>query len=288
MKKKNTTNKKLASAASMLLLSTAMLGMATYAWFTMNKEVSVTGMKLKAQATEGLVISGDNKANWKTDWDVNMSAGIALYPTSSNGAGTPEWAVAYSKEFDDAYKNQDQSGAGGYTDLTMTYNASAVTGSVFTANVDGVGQVTPSGGSAQNYVLKKTYFIKSTGESALAKNLKIKEVTADVLPGNTGSGTADLNKALRVLVVVGNNGYLYAPVSGYDNNTKFKGSTTLTLKASNTVTSTSVNSIANTDAGAIQVDMYMYYEGEDQNCKSSNITGISVDTLNVSATFTTE
>ena len=109
MKKENKNNKKLVSAFAMLMLSTAMLGTATYAWFTMNKEVSVTGMKMKASASEGLVISGDEKAKWLTDWDVAMSTGVALYPTSTDGAAaaSPVWAVAYSKKFDDAYKDDD-------------------------------------------------------------------------------------------------------------------------------------------------------------------------------------
>lgn len=288
MKRQNKNSKKLASAASMLLLSTAMLGMATYAWFTMNKEVSVTGMKLQAQATEGIVISGDNKANWKTDWDVNMSAGVALYPTSTDGAASPSWTVAYSKVFDDAYKNQTQTGAGGYIDITPSYTTSGTSGDTFTTGIDGIGTARPSGSTLdQNYILKKTFFIKSTGQSAWAQKLVIDEVTASAAH-TTGSGSANLNKALRVLVVVNDTDhFIYAPVTGYDTDTKFKNGTALTLKASDADSDTTVTSIPNSDASAVKVDMYMYYEGEDTNCKSSNITGISVDTLTVSAKFKT-
>ena len=288
MKRQNKNSKKIASAASMLLLSTAMLGMATYAWFTMNKEVSVTGMKVEATASEGLVISGDNKSTWQTDWDVNMTAGVKIYPTSTSGNPT-EWAVAYSKAFDDAYKNQTQSGAAGYTDLSMSYTTSGTTGSTFVQALgEGVGYAIKGSGSSdtQNYVLKKTFFIKSTGDGVLAKKLRIKEVTATNTV-NGGSGSANLNKALRVLVVVNgaSTGTIYAPIDGYDSATKFKGSSDIPLIAKNTATNTSVTSIPNTNDGAVRVDMYMYYEGEDTNCKSSNITGISVDTLNISAKF---
>lgn len=289
MKRQNKNSKKIASAASMLLLSTAMLGMATYAWFTMNKEVSVTGMKLQAQATEGIVISGDNKANWKTDWDVNMSAGVALYPTSTDGAASPAWTVAYSKEFNNAYKNQTQQDADGYIDITPSYTTSGTSGDTFTTGVDGIGTARPSGSTLdQNYILKKTFFIKSTGQSAWAQRLVIDEVTASAAH-TTGSGSADLNKALRVLVVVNDTDhFIYAPVTGYDSATKFKnGNTALTLVASGEDSNTTVTSIPNSDASAVKVDMYMYYEGEDENCKSSNITGISVDTLTVSAKFKT-
>jgi len=50
-------NKKIASALAMLLVSATMLGTSTYAWFTMNKEVEVKGLKMQATASSGLEIS---------------------------------------------------------------------------------------------------------------------------------------------------------------------------------------------------------------------------------------
>jgi len=282
MKKQNKTNKKLASAAAMLMLSTAMLGMATYAWFTMNKEVSVTGMKVQATASEGLVISGDDKAHWLTDWDVNMTPGVKIYPTNTDGDPT-KWAVAYSKNFDD--EDSEQSGTG-YHDLAMSYTTSGTTGDTFKAGgTEGIGQATLDS-NTQNYLLKKIFYIKSTGDQPLDKNLIVKEVTATVAD-TTGSGSADLNKALRVLVVAGSDKFIYAPVTGYDPSIKYKGAgTALSLIASSTPsTASSVTSIGNTDGTAVEVDVYIYYEGEDDNCKSSNITGITVDTLNVGIKF---
>jgi hypothetical protein len=273
----------------MFMLSGAMLGTSTYAWFTMNKVVTVTGMQLKAQATDGIVISGDNKATWTTDWDVAMSAGVELYPTSTDGATTPTWAVAYSKDFDDANKNQ--TGSGAYTDLTLTYDASLASGTAFTANVDGVGKAASPN---RNYVLKKTFWIKSTGESAWSTGLNVDEVTASVA-ATTGSGSGNLNKALRVLMVVydgsgtAQDSFIYAPIDGYDGSIKYKNGSTLTLIAHNTPHDvTGITSIPNTDANALKVEMYMYYEGEDASCKSSNVAAISIDTLQVSAQFSTD
>ena len=250
----------------------------TYAWFTMNKEVSVTGMKVQATASEGLVISGDNKSTWQTDWDVAMPTGVKLYPTNTNGDPT-KWAVAYSKRFDNA--DAEQSGTG-YTDLTLAYTTAS--GTTFGSG-EGIGQVTASG-STQNYVLKKKFFIKSTGDNPLSADLIVKEVTATV-DTRTGSGSANLNKALRVLIVVGDEQFIYAPVTGYDSSIKYKGTgDNLTLIGSSTAsTAEDVNTIGNLDSSAVQVDVYIYYEGEDDNCKSSNITGINVDTLNVGIKF---
>ena len=267
--KKFTTNKKLMASASMLLVSIMTLSSATYAWFTMNKDVTVTGMKLKATAEDGLVISDYTKANWATSWTVTMSDAATLAPTSTNKTN---WATASSSQFDDAEKNTPTSG---YTDLDFTYSNDPTTG-------EGVGSDT-----GVNYVLLRKFYIKGTGDAAWAQNLVIDEVKAEV------AGTAaseNLDKSFRVLVVAGTDKFIYAPVTGYDNACKFKGTgDNLALVASTTdSTCTSITSIpaGNTNA-PIEVSMYMYFEGEDTNCKSSNISGIPVDTLTVSATFKT-
>jgi hypothetical protein len=274
--------KKLFASTSMLVVSAVMLSTATYAWFTMSKEVTVTGMELKAKTESGLVISGDAKTTWKTDWDVEMPQGVALFPTSTNGtAAGPQWVAATSKYFDDADKNQTGSGST-YSDLNLSYVTTS--GTVFGTG-EGIGRTTASG-TNNDYVLKKTFYIKSTGEAALAKTLQVDEVTAEVVGTQGGSGAANLDKSLRVLVVVNDtNSFIYAPITGYDPAINYKGTTTLTLIASSSASRTTVNPIPNVDDNAVKVDMYMYFEGEDENCKSSNITAISVDTLMVSAKF---
>jgi len=55
MKKK--TNKKILSAFLMLLLSIAMLGTSTYAWFTMAREVEIAGIQMVATMPENIQIS---------------------------------------------------------------------------------------------------------------------------------------------------------------------------------------------------------------------------------------
>lgn len=53
----NSAAKKIIPAAAMLALSTVMLSTSTYAWFTMNKEVKMTGLNMTATAGEGMEIS---------------------------------------------------------------------------------------------------------------------------------------------------------------------------------------------------------------------------------------
>lgn len=52
--------KKLIPALCMLLVSAVMLGSTTFAWFSMNKTVTATGMEIKAEVPTQLLISADN------------------------------------------------------------------------------------------------------------------------------------------------------------------------------------------------------------------------------------
>lgn len=53
----NSAAKRIIPAAAMLALSAVMLSTSTYAWFTMNKEVEMTGLAMSATAGEGMEIS---------------------------------------------------------------------------------------------------------------------------------------------------------------------------------------------------------------------------------------
>lgn len=55
--KKNTTMRKIVPAAGMLTISAVMLATSTYAWFTMSKEVDVTGIQMTASVPENIQIS---------------------------------------------------------------------------------------------------------------------------------------------------------------------------------------------------------------------------------------
>lgn len=55
--KKHSAIKKLIPAVGMLAMSAVMLSSATYAWFTMNKEVQLTGLNMTATTGDGMEIS---------------------------------------------------------------------------------------------------------------------------------------------------------------------------------------------------------------------------------------
>ena len=51
---------KLLPAIFMMLVSVALLATSTFAWFSMNKTVTVTGMVVRVRATDNIMIAEDN------------------------------------------------------------------------------------------------------------------------------------------------------------------------------------------------------------------------------------
>lgn len=278
--------RKLIPALCLLLISAMMLGTSTFAWFSMNTQVTATGMEVKATAEDGILISNADKNTW-TDKSTAKVTTATLVPTSTAGTKTPAFVHATSPDADDANASQ---AAGNYTDLSLKW-----TNSTF-----GEGFVDIEGGTAnakdaneKSYVLLNEFYIKSSGDvltlgvDKTYKDLYINDVTV------TGANLK-IDNALRVLVVVGESAYIYAPVINVDG-----GTTTLSYKFKNTTTvdaldatassgydkATSTTTIGNTDATAVKAQVYIYFEGEDANCKSTNISGITTGNLSVSVIF---
>lgn len=74
---------KLVPATCMLLVSATALASSTYAWFTMNKEVSVTGMEMKTVVQGNLLISDNNKEKDYSTKQLSQTRAALLEPVSS-------------------------------------------------------------------------------------------------------------------------------------------------------------------------------------------------------------
>ena len=98
--KKKKTNKKIASALAMLMLSAAMLGTSTYAWFTMNKSVEVTGMTVHTTVDSNLLISDDTLSSTSKNADSTFTTNVLtqtlekiLEPVSTTDGNTFYYTV---------------------------------------------------------------------------------------------------------------------------------------------------------------------------------------------------
>lgn len=90
--------KKLIPALCMLLVSSVMLGTTTFAWFSMNRTVTATGMAIKAEVSTQLLIKG--------------SADSAAYKSAINFTSTTDSAVNSNNKLDSvpatAYKGRNE------------------------------------------------------------------------------------------------------------------------------------------------------------------------------------
>lgn len=319
--RKHSAKKKLISAIAMLTVSAVTLSTATYAWFTMNKEVSVVGMELKAHAEEGLLIN-EVKAAASPTWDEQAQAAAspvtyALRPASTSDLTT--WWHANSLKssdeagIDDLSKTVDIDGSGTkYTDISpaaLTNNTiigaeDAGTGEKATGNTQAETHVyykDASFGSGSQYddgegfYVNYKYYIKASSTTDLkvpAGKLGV-TVTATIKDGATPTA---LDAALRVGVKIDDDYLIFAPVASAGSGTadtgykvtddKFgSGSTDVTAYTAKQGINTSELSIPAVNSNGKLVDVYVWFEGEDKNCMSDNLTA-SLNSYAINIKFT--
>lgn len=265
----------LLAAIAMVLVASIALGSSTYAWFASNSKVEATGMSVQATTAKNLVISTDNtlRTNEATTQASTFTGTCTLNPSSVQ-------TLAGSQNF---FKVTDSKGV----DYT---GGKAGTGTKFEA-------ATPVTSGISGDVAKHTFYIRVDGTTSdTMSNLYVNKITVT-------RGTAqEISKALRVGVVCGGNGFIYAPITDATTtyNAIIKEGTVASVDADiykdgtgsalneNTTALTAYEStsvLANTVKSDVytQVDIYIWYEGEDNACTSAN--GVSVENLSVSLEF---
>lgn len=248
--------KQLFAAVAMVLVAAVALGSSTYAWFVASGTVEATGMQVTAQAEAGIVISNSLKASFGTTAVTDADTDAKLTPASTADGKT--WYHAKSEHYDNADANQ---AAGKYTQLNNG------------AGTDG-----------KDYV-KNTFYIKSASNSVYNGTLQITKI--DVISG----GAQELSKALRVGFLVHgatadkDEFYVYAPVSGGTASYTVAATQSVTAKSKDTATNTGITTLPANTADGQQVDIFMWYEGEDEYCNSSKLIQ-NLETTNITVTFT--
>jgi len=293
--------KKLIPALAMLLVSATAMSSATFAWFSMNTEVSAANMQVKAVAEQGILINEVATAD-DTNWDnaatTNQTTPINLRATST--ANTATWYVAHSK-----LANSSASATAGVSSTNLTADGYQTLGTApLTTAVQSVAAATgtnalqeityvDSNGTSgyqngEGYYVKYTYYIKSSGDaittslSANGQSFNIKQVNVEKTTAATGNA-AEIDKSLRVAVVVNGKAYIYAPVSGATAQYYVNAASSATVPLTGSQ-ATSIGTIPSTTTDGVPVYIYLYFEGEDAGVKTSNVTGALSD-LKVSVDF---
>lgn len=217
-------NKKIAGATAMLMLSATMLGTSTFAWFTMNKTVTVSGMELKTKVSGNLLISDNNVEADYTTAPLVQGRKALLEPVSSvSGADGSFWFTVNAKGNGDAVEdvytayNENTALGTGAIDLIDSTSGHPITSGAGKASV--ASAFNTGAGSYQNSNYSTTaanafdnaygyvdyvFFLKATGDTdTQIKMTKCNLLYNDAAIVNTGDGKVvgdNVDRAWRAAV----------------------------------------------------------------------------------------
>lgn len=265
--------RKIIPALAMLLVSAIMMSTASFAWFTLSNQVTVSGMQVTAKSNGGLVIAYAAKGSgtWAVPAQTKYSTN-AIFDSANdwyNGA-SQIMPVSNSKGTDNWF----------YGEAAVADNA-AVNGEGFKA--------IPS--APETYYYKTVLFIKSLDDTDTPHTLTVDQVTATP----KGSGGSDLEKSVRVAVKVikteddpatdGVNEeeatWLYFAPNSEDTATNLTYVSAVGAVANYTEADMHVggakfvpsvpfiDSVSVKNSVSTRVEVYVYFEGQDENCKST-------------------
>lgn len=257
--------RKLVPAIILLLISAILLSTASFAWFSMNTTVTVTGMQVQAATTKNLLVKGASDADFSEVGTADSSI-KELIPVSVN---CPSNEALTSKTF---YKLKTAEGVdydsgimtSGVTELQTAVSNTDYRSAVFIIRVDGL-----SGDSFDHLYISAIDVVQSD-DSAVAQ---------------------DISKAIRVGVTDGTTTYIFAPVTGgaYTDSKSVSSYTTEGKVTTFTTQALTSVGLATADFGAISqgtdrtFTVFVWYEGNDVNCTSPN--AVNVESLKVSVDF---
>lgn len=248
---------KLIPAIVMLLISAILVSTSTYAWFSMNTQVSATGMQVQAKVTGSLYISAADTKPAAADItlstvEINNTRAL-LKPTSTGSLADNAWYKAAANA------------PGVYTKTSADYEA------VDAENLD-------------DYRYVKTVYVRS--ESAFT-NLQVQGIAVTTAHADTIDG------ALTVVLKCTDSGgqtVWYCNEATSQRHGVVTGPTTL---SDSTVTFTQIQpsslsgillptGAANT---VYTIQIYVYYDGESTSCYTNAANGVDVKGCDVAVTF---
>lgn len=267
----------------------------------MNTQVTATGMQVQAVAEDGILIKNELDADQATNWKVSTQASYAslvnLAPTST--ANVSDWFHNKSTDQNDAQAGQlaatyEKLSALNTTAAKWMRDEGTEAGKTGVYFIDTDNDQTKDA-TEKAYVLLNKFFIKSSGNAITLGNTQpYKDLYVNKIEVSGAGGTsANLDKSLRIAVKVGSTVTIYAPIEDATTSYKVGGSdsgtavTAIAVASSgivNTATTTTAIPAVTATSGWVEADVYIYFEGEDEELKSVNLTS-TLDSLVVAVTF---
>ena len=237
------TNRKLIPSVAMLLVSAIMLSTSSFAWFTINKEVTATGMSIKAENTANLLIENGHvgQMSGMSHSSIILSAAGTIAPahlTASEGTVTVQVPDTYKASSEPDFNN---AGAGATWSVIGTTDIADASASDFTD-------------IAQHVVCEAMTIAKKTPGDA-----KVATTTINAKVNITFGENKGINGAIRCGFLVGKT---FTPCADLN-----------TLKGSKEVTFDSL--ITLTENTPTPVNFYVWYDGDDDQCTGANAINLT-------------
>ena len=262
-KKKKGNKMKLLSAVGMLTVSAAMLVSSTFAWFSMNKEVTAQTMNLqvKSDSTYLLIGTSNTASTIQTTGSTNVTFDSETKNLIPCNPAYNADKVALIPET--TGKNIDGDAITTAGTLVNTQAKAAAATNWYTATANTVDAAAMKAGTARqlttekfaNYVYKTTVYLTVAAGANDASQLTV-SANFDSLTANAAN--EDLTAA-RVLIATSDNDVV-------------------TLSSASTSGSLASSTI--TDNATVAVDIYFYFDGDDSNVYTNNtldLTGTKIE-----------
>lgn len=235
--------RKLIPALAMLLISAVLMSTASFAWFSMSTSVSATGMQITAKASSVYLLINTGENDTAAEIQAANAKTIPLAITAED-----------SKVYPAAHETLANATAAStltnwYYKVADTPGASTSTGEKTTLT------------SFDGYVLRKTVYITLAAGSNEAANLKVTGATFASNNSATGSGTKTF-EPVKVVVA---------------------SSTAVVELDKSTTSSATVLAASLSDSTVITLDIYIYYDGNNDAVYTNNVANL--DGATISLTF---
>lgn len=280
MKKENlgsvkALKKQLGAAVAMVCVAAVALGSSTYAWFVSNNSVDATTTNISAQSNSAYLVIEAGKATTTasktsaTGTEKTTGEDTKLYPAQWKNSFNAEGTTVESNgvyQFESAY-------------ASATDSATEKQGTRFLVG-------NPTTAVTQDYALLNTFYVGSGTYDGEFQKLTVSNMTV------TETGTTGLKTGMRLLIMA------YAPnkdeggtVTYGDTATswvvaKYNDGQTATIESQSDGTTSGIvyTPKFGKSEGDVKVEVYAYYDGADENVKTTNL--INLKDCGATVTFT--
>jgi hypothetical protein len=290
-KRKGNTAKKLLPAAGMLALSASMLATSTYAWFTMNKEVTVTGMEMRTKVSENLLISADTLTSTAIKADDTFNNSLVqlvdglIEPVSTVDGKNFFYTAGTNVQGNGAVLNKNWATyadtAAGKAAFANEYALSGDDASAAVGYVDYVYQLKAINGATASEIRLKDLTLTYGGAAANGQKATRVAVFAENLGSKTGASSSTTNPAGNMGASVVKQA-IYTP-SGATNFSVAEGSSDSVadaVSAENARADVTYNEAFTLDVGTNVTQYYkivvrVWLEGEDNTCNNTTFMDLT-------------